>query len=62
MSRTLTVVRKARKPHWCEVCRGRIAPGELYRDSRLPPWSDDVSNPRWWRLKSHVEGGCPAHA
>ena len=53
MSAALSTIRKARKVHRCSKCEGRIQPGELYVDSRLPP-GGEMGNTAWWRLPSHV--------
>lgn len=51
----LTVIRTARKRHWCNsesfACTTSIQPGDRYAYSSLPPHSE-IGNETWWHHKT----------
>lgn len=52
-----TTVRTATRRHAC-TCGQPILPGEKYIESVASPWSEDIENPKWWRL--HECASCAA--
>lgn len=49
--RIFSVFRRAAKSYRCGDCGGPINRGDRYRESRIPPGFDVLSNDEWWRAR-----------